>query len=80
MDSMTAQPRKRQATCNAQRWELGLRIVAGIVGLVAIGCIAWTTATGPHAQDHYVWDWQEVPWNLLPVGAVNYVLFNHTNF
>ncbi len=77
---MAAPLRKRHATHNTQHGGMDIRIAAAVVCSVATCCITWTTATDPHAREHYIWDWQAVPWDLLPVGVTNCVLYNHTNF
>lgn len=52
---------------NWQLWKQGLRVVIVVLCLSSIGCVASATATGLHQFDHYVWDWQDVPWVLIPV-------------
>ena len=61
---------RRHGALSSQRWDTAIRLVAVATGVAAVGCLSWTTATGPHAKDHYVWDWQEVPWDLLPVSNI----------
>ena len=51
----------RPSTYRVHRWDAAIRIAVLAACVAAVGCLSWTTATGPHAKDHHVWDWQEEP-------------------
>lgn len=51
----------------ASGWNLGLRLAATTACFVGVVLISWTTATGPHHFDHYVWDWDSVPYLFIAV-------------
>lgn len=51
----------------AWRCKVTIRVASCVVSVVAIICLAWSTATGPHEADYHVWDWQTVPWDFLSV-------------
>ena len=52
---------------NVTSWRAFVRLAIVALCLLSIGCIAWAVDNGPKKADHHVWDWQDVPWVLIPV-------------
>ena len=52
---------------NVTSWRAFVRLAIVALCLLSIGCIAWAVDNGLKKADHHVWDWQDVPWVLIPV-------------